>query len=133
MWHRPGPGAVARPLTQPRGAPQNGLKISPLDHKVRTCGTARLWLVPGSPTGRQWTRPSAMAPRRRLSFWSAWSPRRARSAGNFPPSGSWPPNWTAGFEVSELSIPPETAEQASAGVAQADYAGRPDVLGRLNP
>jgi acetylornithine deacetylase len=38
-----------------------------------------------------------------------------------------------GFEVSELSVPPETAEQASAGVAQADYAGRPDVLGRLNP
>jgi len=38
-----------------------------------------------------------------------------------------------GFEVSELSIPPETAEQPSAGVAQADYAGRPDVLGRLNP
>src|SRR6476646_7843719 len=34
-----------------------------------------------------------------------------------------------GFEVSELSIPPETAEQPSAGVAQADYAGRPDVLG----
>jgi acetylornithine deacetylase len=38
-----------------------------------------------------------------------------------------------GFEVSELSVPPETAEQASAGVAQADYACRPDVLGRLNP
>ena len=38
-----------------------------------------------------------------------------------------------GFEVSELSIPPETAAHAPAGVAQADYAGRPDVLGRLNP
>jgi acetylornithine deacetylase len=38
-----------------------------------------------------------------------------------------------GFEVSELSVPPETAAQAPAGVAQADYAGRPDVLGRLNP
>ena len=38
-----------------------------------------------------------------------------------------------GFEVSELSVPPETAEHAPAGVAQADYAGRPDVLGRLNP
>ena len=34
-----------------------------------------------------------------------------------------------GFEVSELSVPPETAEHAPAGVAQADYAGRPDVLG----
>jgi len=38
-----------------------------------------------------------------------------------------------GLEVSELSVPPETAAQAPAGVAQADYAGRPDVLGRLNP
>ena len=38
-----------------------------------------------------------------------------------------------GFEVSELSVPPETAAQAPAGVAPADYAGRPDVLGRLNP
>ena len=38
-----------------------------------------------------------------------------------------------GFEVSELSVPPETAAQAPAGVAQADYAGRPDVLGLLNP
>ena len=37
------------------------------------------------------------------------------------------------FEVSELRVPPETAAQAPAGVAQADYAGRPDVLGRLNP
>jgi len=38
-----------------------------------------------------------------------------------------------GFEVRELSIPPETAAQAPGGVAQASYAGRPDVLGRLNP
>ena len=38
-----------------------------------------------------------------------------------------------GFEVSELSVPPETAEHPAAGVAQADYAGRPDVLGLVNP
>jgi acetylornithine deacetylase len=38
-----------------------------------------------------------------------------------------------GFEVTELSVPPETAACAPGGVAQASYAGRPDILGRINP
>jgi acetylornithine deacetylase len=38
-----------------------------------------------------------------------------------------------GFEVTELSIPAETAETAPGGVAQASYAGRPNILGRINP
>ncbi|HEX5188651.1 MAG TPA: M20/M25/M40 family metallo-hydrolase [Streptosporangiaceae bacterium] len=38
-----------------------------------------------------------------------------------------------GFTVSELAIPDETADGAPAGVAQGPYAGRPNVLGRLNP
>ncbi len=38
-----------------------------------------------------------------------------------------------GFEVSELPVPEETAAAAPAGVAQASYAGRPNVLGRINP
>ena len=38
-----------------------------------------------------------------------------------------------GFEVTELSIPDETADGPPGGVAQASYAGRPDVLGRINP
>ena len=38
-----------------------------------------------------------------------------------------------GFEVTELNIPAETAEAAPVGVAQVSYAGRPDVLGRINP
>jgi acetylornithine deacetylase len=38
-----------------------------------------------------------------------------------------------GFAVTELAIPEETANSAPAGVAQASYAGRPDVLGRLHP
>jgi acetylornithine deacetylase len=38
-----------------------------------------------------------------------------------------------GFGVTELSIPAETAEAAPAGVAQVSYAGRPDVLGLINP
>ena len=37
-----------------------------------------------------------------------------------------------GFAVSELSIPDETAAAAPGGVAQASYAGRPDVLGLIN-
>lgn len=38
-----------------------------------------------------------------------------------------------GFGVTELSVPEETAGHAAAGVPQAAYAGRPDVLGRINP
>ena len=38
-----------------------------------------------------------------------------------------------GFEVSRAAVPPETAAQAPAGVAQAIYAGRANVLGRLDP
>ena len=38
-----------------------------------------------------------------------------------------------GFEVTELPVPAETAAAAPGGVAQASYAGRPDVLGRINP
>lgn len=37
-----------------------------------------------------------------------------------------------GFEVSELEVPEETAAAAPGGVAQASYAGRPNVLGRIN-
>ncbi|HYB85556.1 MAG TPA: ArgE/DapE family deacylase [Streptosporangiaceae bacterium] len=36
-----------------------------------------------------------------------------------------------GFDVTVVPIPPETAAQAGAGVAQASYAGRANVLGRL--
>ena len=38
-----------------------------------------------------------------------------------------------GFEVTELSVPAETADEPPGGVAQASYAGRPDILGRINP
>ena len=38
-----------------------------------------------------------------------------------------------GFEVSELPVPDQTAAAAPGGVAQASYAGRPNVLGRINP
>ncbi len=38
-----------------------------------------------------------------------------------------------GFEITELPVPAETADAAPGGVAQASYAGRPDVLGRINP
>jgi acetylornithine deacetylase len=38
-----------------------------------------------------------------------------------------------GFEVTALSVPAEVAERAPGGVAQASYAGRGDILGRLNP
>jgi acetylornithine deacetylase len=38
-----------------------------------------------------------------------------------------------GFAVSEIGVPSRTGERAPGGVPQADYAGRPDVLGRLNP
>jgi acetylornithine deacetylase len=38
-----------------------------------------------------------------------------------------------GFGVTAVPVPPETAAAAPAGVAQASYAGRDDVLGRLNP
>jgi acetylornithine deacetylase len=37
-----------------------------------------------------------------------------------------------GFELSWLPVPPETAAAAPGGVAQACYAGRPNLLGRLN-
>jgi acetylornithine deacetylase len=37
-----------------------------------------------------------------------------------------------GFAVTELAIPDETADSAPAGVAQASYADRPNVLGRLH-
>ena len=38
-----------------------------------------------------------------------------------------------GFEVTELPVPAGTADAAPGGVAQASYAGRPNVLGRINP
>src|SRR5215470_17079530 len=38
-----------------------------------------------------------------------------------------------GFEVSELAVPDQTASAAPGGVAQRSYAGRPNVLGRINP
>jgi acetylornithine deacetylase len=38
-----------------------------------------------------------------------------------------------GFEVTELSVSAETAAGAPGGVAQVSYAGRPNVLGRINP
>ncbi len=37
-----------------------------------------------------------------------------------------------GFDVTELPVPEETAAAAPGGVAQASYAGRPDVLGQIN-
>jgi len=38
-----------------------------------------------------------------------------------------------GFEVSLLAVPEQTAAGAPGGVAQAPYAGRGNVLGRINP
>jgi acetylornithine deacetylase len=38
-----------------------------------------------------------------------------------------------GFAVTELPVPDGTADAAPGGVAQASYAGRPNVLGRINP
>jgi acetylornithine deacetylase len=38
-----------------------------------------------------------------------------------------------GFGVATLSVPDETAASAPGGVAQASYAGRDNVVGRLNP
>ena len=38
-----------------------------------------------------------------------------------------------GFAVTEVPVPAETADAAPGGVAQASYAGRPNVLGRINP
>src|SRR5579859_306681 len=38
-----------------------------------------------------------------------------------------------GFAVTELPVPDETAAAAPGGVAQCSYAGRPNVLGRINP
>src|SRR5215831_875851 len=38
-----------------------------------------------------------------------------------------------GFEVSELAVPDQTASAAPGGVAQRSYAGRPNVVGRINP
>jgi len=38
-----------------------------------------------------------------------------------------------GFTVSELPVPDRTAATAPGGVAQCSYAGRPNVLGRINP
>jgi len=38
-----------------------------------------------------------------------------------------------GFEVSRLDVPEQTAAAAPGGVAQAPYAGRGNVLGRINP
>ena len=38
-----------------------------------------------------------------------------------------------GFEVSELSVPAQTAAHSPGGVAALSYAGRPDILGRINP
>src|SRR5690348_11201670 len=38
-----------------------------------------------------------------------------------------------GFEVTELPVPAGTADAAPGGVAQASYADRPNVLGRINP
>jgi acetylornithine deacetylase len=37
-----------------------------------------------------------------------------------------------GFDVTEFAVPDETAAAAPGGVAQGSYAGRPDVLGRMN-
>lgn len=37
-----------------------------------------------------------------------------------------------GFEVSELTVPEDTAAAAPGGVAQLPYEGRPNVLGRMN-
>src|SRR6266487_2128184 len=37
-----------------------------------------------------------------------------------------------GFAVSELPVPDRTAAAAPGGVAQVSYAGRPNVLGRIN-
>lgn len=37
-----------------------------------------------------------------------------------------------GFDVTEIPVSEETAAAAPGGVAQASYAGRPDVLGRVN-
>ena len=36
-----------------------------------------------------------------------------------------------GFDVAAIAVPPQTAADASAGVPQASYAGRDNVLGRL--
>ena len=38
-----------------------------------------------------------------------------------------------GFTVTELPVPAGTADAAPGGVAQASYAGRPNVLGLINP
>jgi acetylornithine deacetylase len=38
-----------------------------------------------------------------------------------------------GFDVTAVPVPPDTAARAPGGVAQAPYAGRDNVLGRLNP
>jgi acetylornithine deacetylase len=38
-----------------------------------------------------------------------------------------------GFEVTALNVPEEVADRVPGGVAQAAYAGRPDMLGRINP
>src|SRR5262249_10203508 len=38
-----------------------------------------------------------------------------------------------GFAVTELPVPAGTADAAPGGVAQVSYAGRPNVLGRINP
>jgi acetylornithine deacetylase len=38
-----------------------------------------------------------------------------------------------GFEVTELDVPEQTAASAPGGVVQGRYAGRPNVLGRINP
>jgi len=38
-----------------------------------------------------------------------------------------------GFAVTELAVPAGTADAAPGGVAQASYAGRPNVLGLINP
>jgi acetylornithine deacetylase len=38
-----------------------------------------------------------------------------------------------GFQVRAVPVPPETAASAPGGVAQSSYAGRDNVLGRLNP
>lgn len=37
------------------------------------------------------------------------------------------------FAISEIGVPARTGARAPGGVPQADYAGRPDVRGRLNP
>ena len=38
-----------------------------------------------------------------------------------------------GFGVAAVPVPPQTAERAPGGVAQACYAGRDNVVGRINP